>query len=77
MERIGETMENIQKITKDMTIREVIDRYPETALVFSKYDVGCIGCFAASYETLEDIARVHGTDIKKLIKDLNEVVKDR
>ncbi|HID24842.1 MAG TPA: DUF1858 domain-containing protein [Thermoplasmata archaeon] len=70
-------MGNTQKITKDMTIREVIEKYPETALVFSKYNVGCIGCFAASFETIEDIARVHGTDIEKLVKDLNEVIKGR
>ena len=68
-------MVDTQKITKDMTIRDVIEKYPETALVFSKFNIGCVGCFAASFETIEDIARVHGTDIEKLVKELNEVIK--
>jgi hybrid cluster-associated redox disulfide protein len=63
------------KITEDMTIREVIEKYPETAAVFSKYNIGCVGCIAASFERVKDIAGVHGTDVKSLIKDLNSAVK--
>jgi len=65
------------KITEDMTIKEVIDTYPETAMVFMKYNVGCIGCLAASFEKVKDIATVHGIDIKALVKDLNEIVQPR
>ncbi len=64
-------------ITEDMTIKEVIDTYPETAMVFMKYNVGCIGCLAASFEKVKDIATVHGIDIKALVKDLNEIVSQR
>jgi hybrid cluster-associated redox disulfide protein len=64
-------------ITEDMTIKEVIDKYPETALVFAKYNVGCIGCIAASFEKVKDIAGVHGIDIKMLIKDLNDAVQTK
>jgi hybrid cluster-associated redox disulfide protein len=65
------------KITEDMTIKEVIDTYPETAMVFMKYNVGCIGCLAASFEKVKDIATVHSIDIKALVKDLNEIVQQR
>lgn len=65
------------KITEDMTIRDVIEKYPETASVFAKYNIGCIGCLAASFERVKDIAVVHGTDIKSFIKDLNEAVKNK
>lgn len=63
------------KITEDMTIREVIEKYPETASVFSKYNIGCIGCIAASFERVKDIAGVHGTDVKAFLKDLNDAVR--
>lgn len=63
------------KITDDMTIREVIDKYPETIAVFAKYNIGCIGCPAASFEKVKDIAMVHGTDVKAIIKDLNDAIK--
>ena len=62
-------------ITEDMTIRDVIDKYPETAVVFAKYNMGCIGCIAASFERIRDIAGVHGTDVKAFVKDLNDVVQ--
>ncbi|UCD14225.1 MAG: DUF1858 domain-containing protein [Thermoplasmatales archaeon] len=65
------------KITEDMTIREVLEKYPETALVFSKYNIGCVGCLAASFERVKDIAAVHGTDVKALVKDLNDVVQNK
>jgi len=72
----GEIMSK-DKISEDMTIKEVIDTYPETAMVFMKYNVGCIGCLAASFEKVKDIATVHGIDIKALVKDLNLAVQKK
>jgi len=65
-----------EKITADMNIREVLNKYPETATVFAQYNMGCVGCIAASYEKIKDIAAVHGTDVKTFVKDLNKVVQD-
>jgi len=64
------------KITPDMNIREVIEKYPETVAVFARYNMGCIGCIAASYEKIKDIAAVHGTDVQSFVKDLNQAVQD-
>ena len=62
-------------ITEDMNIKEVIDKYPETLSVFAKYNMGCIGCIAASFEKLNDIAAVHGVDVKTFVKDLNAAIQ--
>ena len=62
-------------ITEDMNIKEVIDKYPETLSVFTKYNMGCIGCVAASFEKLNDIAAVHGVDVKTFVKDLNASIQ--
>ena len=62
------------KITEDMNIKEVIDKYPATIVVFAKYNIGCIGCIAASFERIKDIAAVHGLDVKSFVKDLNSVL---
>ena len=61
-------------ITGDMNISEVIEKHPEVVPVFAKYNMGCIGCIAASFEKIKDIAAVHGTDVKKFVKDLNDAV---
>jgi hybrid cluster-associated redox disulfide protein len=68
---------NKEEISEDMTIKEVIDNYPETAMVFMKYNIGCIGCLAASFEKVKDIATVHGIDIKALVKDLNIAIQKK
>ena len=64
------------KINENMNIKEVIDKYPETLGVFAKYNMGCIGCIAASFEKIKDIAGVHGIDVKSFVKDLNSAVKN-
>jgi hybrid cluster-associated redox disulfide protein len=64
------------KITEDMNIKEVIDKYPETIGVFAKYNMGCIGCIAASFEKIKDIAGVHGVDVTSFVNDLNSAVKN-
>ena len=62
------------EITEDMNIREVIEKHPEVTAVFAKYNMGCIGCIAASFEKIKDIAVVHGVDVKQFVKELNEVM---
>ena len=62
------------KITEDMNIREVIEKHPEVVLIFQKYNMGCIGCIAASFEKISDIAAVHGIDVKKFVKELNDAM---
>jgi len=62
-------------ITEDMNIKEVIDKHPETLSVFAKYNMSCIGCIAASFEKISDIAAVHGVDVKTFVKDLNTAIQ--
>ena len=59
-----------------MNIRELIEKHPEIISVFQKYNMGCIGCIAASFEKISDIAAVHGVDVKKFIKELNEAMDE-
>ena len=63
------------KITKDTNLSELVNKHPETAEVFMKHGLHCIGCLAAQYETIEQGAKAHGLDIKKLLKNLNDAVK--
>ena len=64
-----------EKITVDMNISEVIEKHPEVISVFQKYNMGCIGCIAASFEKISDITSVHGINANQFVKELNEVVE--
>ncbi len=60
------------KINKDMTISEVVAKYPRTIEVFLEYGMGCFGCGVAQFETLEQGASAHGINLKKLMEALNK-----
>jgi hybrid cluster-associated redox disulfide protein len=64
-------------IDRKMKIEDVVQTYPETISVFSRYGVACLGCSAASYDNIEVGARVHGIDVDQLLADLNATVIGR
>ena len=61
-------------ITKDMSILEVVQKYPDTVDVFVNAGMGCLGCAAAHFENIAQGAMAHGIDVDQLVKDLNTVV---
>jgi hybrid cluster-associated redox disulfide protein len=67
----------IKKITKDMSFSEVLQKHPETAVVFMSHGMHCIGCMMAQFETIEQGAVAHGIDVKKLVEDLNKAIKKK
>ena len=69
-------MTEVEKISSQMNIAEVVQKYPQTIGVFFEHGLGCIGCQAARFENIEQGARVHGIDIEKLVADLNKVVAE-
>ncbi len=68
-------MEKEVKITKDMTINEVIQKYPKSAVVFMEHGFYCIGCPASQAETIEQGAELHQVDLNKLLDDLNKAAE--
>jgi hybrid cluster-associated redox disulfide protein len=58
-------------ISKEMTIGEIIRRYPKTLPVFEKHGLTCFECQIADYEALEHGAGVHKVDVEKLLDELN------
>lgn len=62
-------------ITKDMKLGEILEKYPETAETLMKNGFHCLGCHMAAFETIEQGAASHGINIKKLLNDMNKVVK--
>ena len=61
-------------IDKRTSIREVLAKYPETARVFEEFGLGCAGCEAALFESVEQGAQVHGVDVDSLIEGLRKTM---
>ena len=62
-------------VTKDMSILEIVQKYPDTAMVFMYAGMGCLGCAAARFENIEQGCMAHGIDVDALLDALNEVVE--
>ncbi len=66
-------MENIEKITKDMIIDDVLQLDENLGEVFLGFGMHCIFCHLGLEETVEEAAAVHEVDVDFLVKKLNEV----
>lgn len=69
-------MKKKTEITKDILILDLVEQNPDLASVLTeKYGFHCVGCMAASMETLEQGALTHGMSkdqINKMIVELNK-----
>ena len=70
-------MISMAKITGKSGIMEAVQKHPETADVFIKYGMHCLGCAAAHFENIEEGCTAHGIDCKKLVADLNKAVEKK
>ena len=61
----------MSKVTKDMTIGEILRANPAVAPVLLEAGMHCLGCPSAQAESLEEAAMVHGIDPELLLARLN------
>ena len=69
--------EQIQKITKDTTIGEIVEKYPQVVDTLTSFGVHCVGCHVSPFESLEMGFKGHGMDDAKVAEaviKLNEVI---
>lgn len=59
------------KITKDMTIGQVIRENPQAVQILMSFGMGCVGCPSSQAETLEEASMVHRINIDDLLAALN------
>lgn len=64
------------KITKNMSIGEVLEKHPSTEKVFLKFfGQGCFTCPGAKMEDIAFGATMHGMDADTVVEELNKVVE--
>ena len=62
----------MKKITKEMTIEEILNQDSSLGDILLGFDMHCIYCPMGRMETLEEACSAHGTDIDFVLKKLNE-----
>ena len=62
----------MEKINASMSVSQVLDMDDNIHQVFLRHGFNCVGCPGATAESLEESAKGHMVDLKKLLSDLNQ-----
>ena len=62
----------INMITKELTIGELLRKKEGAAEILMSFGMGCVGCPSSQAESIEDAANVHGLNLEKLLVALNK-----
>ncbi|GAB4530060.1 MAG: DUF1858 domain-containing protein [Anaerolineae bacterium] len=63
------------RLTPDLTVTEVMDRWPQTIPIFFRHWMACVGCPIASFETLAEVATIYGLDLDCLLNELQQIIQ--
>lgn len=56
--------------TADMTVAEILKKWPETVSVFQELKTACVGCAMAPYDTVADVALIYDIDLSGIMSAL-------
>lgn len=63
------------EITKNTTIGDALDAYPQIAPILLEMGMHCLGCPSSRGESIADAAMVHGVNGDEIIAKINELIK--
>ena len=66
-----------QMITAEMSINEVVAKYPQTIKVFFRHGMQCTGCYICGFHSIAESAKQWGVELEPLLKDLNDVIAEK
>jgi len=62
------------RITPDLLVAEVMEKWPETLPVFLENRMSCVGCYLSPFDALGDALRVHRLPVAEVIATLNQCI---
>ena len=68
-------IDRVETVTPDTLIGDLVLFHPETADLLFSIGLHCLGCPSSGVETLSDAASVHGLEVRKLVAQLNNIIK--
>ena len=67
----------MEKINASMSVSQVLDMDDNIHQVFLRNGFNCVGCPGATAESLEEAAKGHMVDLKKLLSNLNQYIESK
>ncbi len=66
---------NQELLLEELTIEEILSRWPQTARVFNHYSSACIGCAIAPFCTIADAISAYGLPKEAFLADLQTAIE--
>ncbi|HEX5417901.1 MAG TPA: DUF1858 domain-containing protein [Chloroflexota bacterium] len=60
------------QISEDINVDELVTRYPETAGVFVRHRMNCVGCDVARFETLAEVCRIYRQPLDQILIEIRQ-----
>ena len=61
-------------LSPDITVKKLLDRYPQLLQLFMDLGLLCIGCPVEAFHTLADVAREYHLDLNQLLQRIDTVI---
>lgn len=61
-------------ISPDLTVRQLLDRWPQAASFFIAGRLHCVGCPMSGFDTLRDVARIYRLCLPALLTQLENLL---
>ncbi len=58
----------------DMTVEDTLTRWPQTADVFGRHNMACVGCPVAPFYTVAEAAAVYNLPSAEFVAELEQVI---
>jgi hybrid cluster-associated redox disulfide protein len=62
---------------EDMSVKEIMDRWPSTVPLFIRNGLKCPGCPIGPFHTLDDAAREHDRELTELIEKVQKLSRSQ
>jgi len=66
-----------KRIDRNMTVKEVLDKFPETAKVFQKYNLLIVGKSCGPHEPMAFFTKAHGVDYEQFAQELEAAISEK
>ncbi|MCS7222401.1 MAG: DUF1858 domain-containing protein [Anaerolineae bacterium] len=64
-------------LTGDLTVAEVLARWPQAVQVFFRHRMACVGCTMAPFDTIADVTAIYGLPMNCFLSELQQAIQTR
>ena len=64
-----------EELTANLSVDEVLSRWPAAIPVFLRHRMGCVGCAMSGFDTLQDVAGTYHLGLESFLAELRKAAR--